>query len=479
MGAQHSTQNAIAIVGLTVRLPGGMHSPAEFRDMLINKRDGRCEVPETRYNINGFQQPTKPHHSILTRHGYSCVRIPQCLMAERMHPQQRLLMEIVWECFESAGKTDWHRGNIGCFVGSFGEDWLDLAAKDTENSDRYRAVGTGGFALANRVSYEYDLRGPSIAIQTGCSASLVCLHEACLALHAGTCSSAIVTGTNLILGPSMTTAMADNGVLSPEGICRTFVEKTNGFSHREAEPNLGWIRATGTNFDGRTPNLTSLCPESQEAFLRSTYARPGISDINETALFECHGTATLMGDKVEASVMAKLGACHKILIGAVKPNVGHSEGASGLTSLIKAVLALENETILPNIHFNTPNPEISWTDLRVPTKALPWPSERAARVSVNSFGIGGSNVHVIVEAPRAHTTRLVRETAPIQQLRVLLVSAQSDSSLQQRISDVVDYANSKSSSARDLDNLAYTLAVKRRHLLRRAFPLKSLSHENC
>lgn len=159
----------IAIVGMALRLPGGVRSPSDFWEMLVDKRDGRCEIPGSRYNIEGFSHPTEPH-SVKTKYGYFLKEDPAlfdagffsipALEAERMDPQQRLLLEVAWECLENAGERDWRGKLIGCYVGVFGEDWLELACKDTEAIDRYRAVGTGGFALSNRISYEFDLRGP-------------------------------------------------------------------------------------------------------------------------------------------------------------------------------------------------------------------------------------------------------------------------------------------------------------------------------
>ncbi|KAL2864803.1 type I polyketide synthase [Aspergillus lucknowensis] len=449
----------IAVVGMATRLPGGVQSPTDFWDMLINKRDGNCEVPGTRYNIDGFHHPVK-HHSIKSRNGYFLKEDPALfdagffsipsLEAERMDPQQRMLMEIAWECFESAGEREWRGKRIGCYVGVFGEDWLELACKDTENADRYRAIGTGGFALANRVSYEYDLRGPSITLQTGCSASLIALHEA-------------------------------------YGICHTFDEQANGYGRGEAinavyikplsaairdkDPIRAVIRATGTNFDGRTPNITSPCPDSQEALVRGTYLRARINEIHKTGLFECHGTATKAGDAVEATVAAELFKGHGVHLGAVKPNVGHSEGASGMTSLIKPILALEHRTIPPNIHFATPNPEIPFEQgqLIIPTEATPWPHDRAERASVNSFGIGGSNAHVIVDSATAFVKRPERticherDDSPY----LFLISARGTKALQKRIEQIADYANNKSPPCHE--DLSHTLAVRRKHLPHRAF----------
>jgi acyl transferase domain-containing protein len=159
----------IAIVGMALRLPGGVCSPSDFWSMLMNKEDGRCEVPGSRYNIEGFHHSTEAR-SIRTRHGYYLKEDPAlfdagffsitALEAERMDPQQRLLLEVAWECLESSGERDWRGKRIGCYVGVFGGDWLELACKDTEAIDRYRAIGIGDFALSNRISYEFDLRGP-------------------------------------------------------------------------------------------------------------------------------------------------------------------------------------------------------------------------------------------------------------------------------------------------------------------------------
>ncbi|KAL3480474.1 putative polyketide synthase [Aspergillus californicus] len=481
---------------MALRLPGGVHSPSDFWEMLVNKRDGRCAVPLSRYNVDGFADPTEPH-SVKPRHGYFLNEDPalfdasffsiSALDAQRMDPQQRLLLEVAWECLESSGESDWRGKPIGCYVGVFGGDWLELECKDTEGVDRYRAVGTGDFALSNRISYEFDLRGPSMTVETGCSASLVGLHEACQALQLGTCSSALVAGTNLIFGPSMTITMSQNGVLSPEGICRTFDKSADGYGRGEAvnavyikplqaairDGNLirAVIRATGTNFDGRTSNITSPCPDSQEALIRSTYARARIDKIQQTALFECHGTATVAGDTVEASVVAKVFAGYGTWIGAVKPNVGHSEGASGLTSLIKAVLALERRTIPPNIHFESPNPDVPFEEgkLKVPLEVTPWPEDRSERVSVNSFGIGGSNVHVIIDSAAQFAPTLQRRDAlgAEEEPKVLFMSAQAEDVLQKRIAQLVDFANRRNDGS--LQDLAYTLAVRSSQLSYRAF----------
>ncbi|KAK2877027.1 Type I Iterative PKS [Arthroderma sp. PD_2] len=378
----HDALPPIAIVGMAMRLPGGITSAEEFWDFLVAKGDARGRVPETRFNIDSFYNSSKPG-SVKTQYGYflhedpAYVDAPFFSMARfeasNIDPQQRLLLEVVWECLENGGQTGWRGKDIGCFVGSFGEEWLDMSSKDTQDIGMIRALGTGDFALSNRISYEYDLKGPSVTIRTACSSSMLALHEACRSLYSKECSSAIVAGTNLILGPTMSATMSDNRVLSPSGICKSFDAEADGYGRGEAinaiyvktledavrdgDPIRAIIRSTATNCDGRTPNITTPGAETQEQLIRQAYSQANIQDISKTAFFECHGTGTVIGDTTELSAVAKLFEGRGVYIGAVKPNVGHSEGASGITGIIKAALALENKIIPPNIHFNSPNPK--------------------------------------------------------------------------------------------------------------------------
>ncbi|KAK1148125.1 Type I Iterative Polyketide synthase (PKS) [Aspergillus melleus] len=427
----------IAIVGMGMRLPGGVRCAEEFWDFIINKRDGLCQVPDSRYNVEAFYDESRPG-AIRTKHGHfiheDIAQLDNVFFgigkpeAEKLDPQQRLLLEVVWECMENGGQTDWQGGNIGCYVGVFGEDWLDLLSKDTLQHDRYRVMSAGDFALSNRVSYVYDLRGPSVTLRTGCSSSMVGLHDACQALYTGDCSSALVAGTNLIMGPTMTTTMSENMVVSTSGRCKTFDAAADGYGRGEAvnviyikplhdalqqgDPIRAIIRSTAVNCDGRTPSITTPGAKAQEQLIRHAYKKARIDgdEVCKTAFFECHGTGTLVGDTAETSVVANIFGRDGIYIGAVKPNVGHSEGASGITSIIKCVLALEHNLIPPNVHFRTPNPKIPFDSakLRVPVEPTPWPADRRNRVSVNSFGIGGTNAHVGAQWPTMGRDLMVR-----------------------------------------------------------------------
>ncbi|GKZ94006.1 putative PKS/NRPS-like protein biosynthetic cluster [Aspergillus niger] len=411
----------IAIVGMSMRLPGGVNSEKEFWDLLINKRDGRCVVPGDRYNIEAFYDETRPG-AIRTQHGYFLQQdISQVdagffgmskLEAGKLDPQQRILLEVVWECLENGGQIPSRcRGkDIGCYVGVFGEDWLDLMSKDTQAIDRFRVVSAADFALSNRISYEYDLRGPSITLRTGCSAALVGLHDACQALYTGECSSALVAGTNLIITPTTTNAVSETMALSPDGISKTFDASANGYGRGEAvnaiyikplhaclrdgDPVRAVIRSTAVNCDGKTPSITTPGSQAQEALIRRAYQKARISDISRTAFFECHGTGTIVGDTAETTVIANVFGQEGIHIGAFKV------------------------------------------------------------VLDSALSVGGGQQSGVDERP----------SPP----HLLLASAKSATSLDSNIKIISDYLNETPSGAADL---AYTLAFKREHMPHRGFAI--------
>jgi acyl transferase domain-containing protein/SAM-dependent methyltransferase len=326
-----------------------------------------------------------------------------------------------------------------------------------------------------------------MTIRTGCSATLVALHEACQALERGECTSAIIGGANLIMAPGMTTAMTEQGVLSPDGSCKTFSADANGYARGEAinaiyikplrdalqdgNPIRAVIRSTATNSDGKTPGMSTPSAEAHEAMIRRAYDVAGISDLSQTAFVECHGTGTSTGDPLEVMAVGKVFGDSGVYIGSVKPNLGHSEGASGLTSIIKSVLALEHQVIPPNIKFAKPNPNIAFASnkLTVPTEPTTWPKERCERVSVNSFGIGGSNAHAIIDSARScNVAGPSRRVSNEPQL--LVYSANSPESLGRQVRNIHDFLEENPETRGDL---AYTLANRREHLPHRAFTVAS------
>ena len=287
--------------------------------------------------------------------------------------------------------------------------------------------------------------------------------------------------------PRMTIAMTEQGVISPTGSCKTFDAGADGYARGEAvsaiyvkklsdalrdgDPVRAVIRSTCVNNDGKTVGLTSPNTEAHEALIRKSHALAGISDFSKTAMIECHGTGTKIGDPIETKAVANVFGEHGIYVGSVKPNLGHSEGASGLTSVIKMVLALEHKTLPPNINFTTPNPAIPWKEakLKVPIIPTPWPADRAERVGVNSFGIGGANAHILLESAASFGIEQSSEFSEIgaeDRPNLLVFSAKHPESLRRSVENHASYLASNPESLHDV---GYNLSSKREPLPHRAF----------
>ncbi|KAL4934949.1 hypothetical protein BDV06DRAFT_229278 [Aspergillus oleicola] len=499
----------IAICGMGMRLPGGIDNPDALYNFLLNKQDARKPVPTDRFNVDGFYNANGKPGSLSIQQGYwlddvDLAQFDPSLFSmnraeiERMDPQQRLMLEIVRETFESAGETDWRGKNIACYAASFGEEWSNLQAKDVQNRGFNVATGYMDLFQANRISYEYDLRGPSMTLRVGCSGNGLGIHLACQSIRLGECSSAIVAGCNVLISPETTILMADGGALSPDASCKTFDASANGYARaegvnclyikrldeaiRDGNPVRAVIRATSTNVAGRSGGLTMPNIDAHEALIRAAYISGGLGDPATTAMVECHGTGTTVGDAIEAGAVARVFGKNGVLIGSVstsprlalslpnsralkiKPNLGHSEGASAISSIIKAVVELEHRVILPNIKFRKPNPAIPWSEARlaVPTEPMKWPKGRRERISINSYGIGGTNVHVVLDSAASFGLFVAEPILPEtkQGFNLLLLSAGHQDSLKRMQQNYQEYA--KKHPSRLLD-LVYTLSRRREH----------------
>ncbi|KAI8626510.1 hypothetical protein F5Y19DRAFT_466325 [Xylariaceae sp. FL1651] len=495
----------IAICGMATRLPGGVSSAEQLWEFLLNKGDACARIPAERYGTcppaaasedgNGATNtaPDTPHWKT---HGYMLDHIDLAAFDSGLFsmtraelgivdPQQRLLLELTRECFESAGETGWRGKDVGLYIGTFGEDWNDIQYHDRQDLHLYKLVGAGDFILANRISYEYDLKGPSLVLRTGCSASLYGLHLACQALQANEITSALVGGCNLIMNPAKVETMFNVGVLSKGASSRSFDADADGYARGEAvsmiyvkrlddalrdgNPIRAVIRGTASNCDGKTPGLTKPSGDAHEALIRASYSAAGLEDeMHMTGFFECHATGTSSGDPEEAKAVANVfGSTGGVYIGSVKPNMGHSEGASGLTSLLKCIMALENRVIPPNIKFQRQNPNIPFErgGLRVPTDAVPWPEDRHERASVNSFGVGGANAHVILDSAASFGIRRAAMDVPAGN-RLLVFTANDIESARRGARECSRFFASR---AGKLNDAAYTLGMRREHLSYRAF----------
>ncbi|KID66135.1 Highly reducing polyketide synthase gloL [Metarhizium brunneum] len=496
-GLGYPSQTLMAICGMACRLPGGIASAEELWEFLLAKKNARTRVPESRYNVSAFHSAVSKPGTVATEYGHflddsvdlgaldTSVFPLNRTELERSDPQQRLMLEVAREAFEDAGVTDWRGKTVGCYIGNYGEDWSEMFAKEPQQYGLHRITGTGDFVIANRLSYEFDIRGPSVTIRTACSSALIGINEACAAIARGDCEAAIVGGLNLILAPAMTISETEQGVLSKDGSCKTFSADANGYARGEAvtavfikpltdairdgNPVRAVIRAVTNNSDGKTPGISHPSTSSQETLMRRAYAMAGITDFGETAMVECHGTGTPIGDPIEANAVARVFGERGVYIGSVKPNLGHTEGASGLVSLIKMVKALEHRTIPPQIRFTAPNPNILFKEgkLTVPLEPTPWPQDRLERVSLNSFGVGGSNAHIILESAVMHNAATVIHATP-EEPQLLLYTASSAKSLARMIDNYRHWVERNPSKVADL---AYTLARKRDHGPHRAFAI--------
>ncbi len=424
--AARSTTEAVAVVGVGCRLPGGVNGPDRLWDFLRSGGDAVAPAPPDRWpglpdgtprfggflpDIKGFDAEffgIAPHEAAL------------------MDPQQRLVLEVSWEALHHAGiAPDALRGTrTGVFVGiSTGEYGASIAA-DLGRVEPWTATGGALSIAANRLSYLLDLRGPSLAVDTACSSSLVAVHHACQSLRAGEADAAVVAGVNLLLAPAVTLTFHRAGLLSADGRCKPFDAAADGIARAEGcaavvlkrlsdarragDRVLAVIRGSGVNSDGRSNGLMAPNPRAQADLLRQVYAEAGV-DPSRVDYVEAHGTGTLLGDPIEAAALREvLGrdstarADGPLLLGSAKANFGHAESAAGVIGLVKAVLAVRHGEIPPSPHFREPNPHIDFTGLRVVTEPTPWP-RYSGRITtgVSSFGFGGTNAHVVLEEPPA------------------------------------------------------------------------------
>lgn len=480
-------------------------------------RSGQGDVPPSRWNIDGFYHPNAQRPgSMNTRGGYfvdedirqfdnSFFGINN-LEATYMDPMQRKLLEVCYECFESAGapQETLSGANVGVYVGNFTVDYIIMQAKEAEYAHRYGATGSGTTILSNRISHVFNLTGPSVVLDTACSSSLYALHMACAALDAGECDAALAAGVNLVQSPEQHIGTMRAGVLSGTSTCHTFDASADGYGRadgvgavylkklssalRDNDPIHGIVRGTAINANGRTNGITLPSAEGQEAVIRKAYAKAGLAyRYNETDYVECHGTGTAVGDPIElqglASVFSKRLAAGQapLLVGSVKTNLGHSEAASGFSSIFKVAMALQHKTIPPTIGVKNINPKIKSDEwgIKIVTEAAEWPApslgalggRAVRRAGVNSFGYGGANSHAILEAVETFVPpRQGPSSQALSKMRstfVLPVSANSEASLNGQLSNLatldVDQLN--------VVDLAYTLGSRRSKLSHRAFTL--------
>ncbi|KAK6225590.1 polyketide synthase [Colletotrichum tabaci] len=412
-------------------------------------------------------------------------------VARDMDPHHRLMLEVVYEALESAGiPLESAAGtNTAVFGGIMYKDYHDSLNRDPKSLPRYFITGNAGAMVANRISHFFDLRGPSVTIDTACSTTLTALHLACQSLRAGESDMAVVVGANLMLNSDVFVTMSNLGFLSPDGISYAFDSRANGYGRGEGvaaivlkalpkaladhDPVRTIIRETALNQDGKTPAITAPSDMAQEQLIRECYNRAGI-DTSQTSYIEAHGTGTPTGDPLEISAISRAFQGQPLYAGSVKANIGHTEAASGLSGIIKVALSLEKGMMPPSPRFLRPNKKLMLKEKNIKARLLssaqPWPlKDGIRRASVNNFGFGGSNAHVILEwhNPDSQDQEQTNGSATVDAAsgpaRIYILSAKDEPACKRMISNLRNYIeNADSTQERNLlASLAYTLGSRR------------------
>ncbi|KAF5603867.1 polyketide synthase [Fusarium pseudocircinatum] len=498
----------IAVIGSACRFPGGASSPSKLWSLLQSPKDCLRDFPKDRLNLEAFYNKDGEHHGAtdVCNKGYLLEEDSRLFdasffnvnpaEADGMDPQQRLTLETVYESLEAAGYTiEEMQGSLtAVYLGVMTGDYHDIQSRDPEIINRYHPTGTSKSILSNRVSYYFDLRGPSVTMDTACSSSLAALHFATQSLRSGESTTAIAVGVNLIFDAAGYVTESKLHMLSPTSRSRMWDAGADGYARGEGVASVILkplseaircgdhieciVRETGMNSDGRTTGITMPSAAAQSALIRRTYQNAGLDPIKDRPqYFEAHGTGTLAGDPVEARAIRQSffdddetssEDAEKLYCGSIKTVIGHTEGCAGLAGLLKASLAVQNATIPPNLLFNTLNPSIKpfYDRLQVPTAAMPWPDVSGSRrVSLNSFGFGGTNVHAIVEnyQPNEPCAATVSEKF----VGPLVISAETESSLATTVGKYADFIRSNPDV--NLEDVAFVTQARRSVFSRRAF----------
>ncbi|MDI1431903.1 type I polyketide synthase [Polyangium sorediatum] len=483
--AERAKNEAIAIVGIACRLPGGGIDPETFWRKLRDGTNGiRSTIPE-RWTASAAPHPAAHWAGLLDgvdQFDAEFFGLPPA-EASAMDPQQRVLLEVAWEALEDATipAASLEGSRTGVYVGITLHDYERLSSAASDEPEGLLATGTAVPLAAGRISHLLDLRGPSLCIDTACSSALAAVHAACRALRDGECDLALAGGVNLILDPRGSNLLSSLQILSSEGKCRTFDAAADGYVRsegcgivvlrrlsdalRQRDPIRAIVRGSAVVHNGRAQSPTAPSVSAQVMALRLALGEARVAP-TRVGYVEMHSNGSPLGDAIEAEALrAVLGAARPdrstCVLGSLKTNIGHAEAASGVAGLVKAVLALEHEAIPPNLHFEKLNPRISLTDtpFTIPVAEVPWKRGESPRIAgVSASGLSGTNVHVVVEeapAPR-------RDERPLRaQTNLLPLSARTSAAL--RASAERLRAHLAEHPDIRVDDACYTAAVGRNH----------------
>jgi len=485
----------IAIIGIGCRFPGAPN-PQAFWKLLREGTDAVREVPIDRWDVNALYDPSPGKMTSrwggfidhVDRFDWRAFRIlPR--EAKYMDPQHRLLLEVAWEALEDAGLPlqEVAGSRTGVFMAIMWNDYLRLQSRDLSQLNGYTVTGNAFAFAPNRISYTFDLRGPSVAVDSACAGSLASVHAACQSLWMGESILALAGGVNLMLLPDIEIMLSKAGLLSSEGHCKTLDARADGFVRGEgagivvlkplsrltsSDRVYALIRGSAINHNGHNEWIMATSPTAQEAVIRDAYCRAGV-DPAEVDYVELHGTGFPKGDAIEAKVLGKvigtqLGRDHPCAIGSVKSNIGHLESAAGIAGLIKVALSLYHREIPPTLHLQQVNSEIPLESLGlVAQQALgPWPNKAGPSLAgVTAISMSGVNAHVVLEGPpQDSNNRLRTEQLGAGQAQLLLLSARSPEALLALVRAFKDFPTDEESGAGlSLQDICYTASVRRSH----------------
>ncbi|MDC3954536.1 type I polyketide synthase [Polyangium jinanense] len=486
LAAERAKTEPLAIIGLGCRLPGGVRGPSTLWQMLRAGIDAVTEVPPERW------APTTTTPEAAARWAGLLDHVDQFDApffgigrneAADMDPQQRLLLEVTWEALEDAAiPPDRLLGSkTGVFVGTSTHDYADLLAANAPEPRAYVPTGISTSFVAGRIAHHLGLRGPTTVIDAACASSLVCLHLACQSLRRGECDLAIVGGVNLLLSPHTSNLLSALQILSPDGRCRTFDARANGYvraegvgvvvlerlSDAQRRENRIWalVRGSAMNQSGRSTSLTAPNAKAQAACVRAALEDARIGP-ERVGYVEVHSNGSPLGDPVELEALREaLGPPRpdgsKCVLGSIKTRIGHAEAASGMASLIKTVLVLNHETIPVNLHFESlnPNASIDGTPFVFPTSELRWRRGATPRIAgVSSTGLSGANAHAVLEEPpRAQ----LAQDKPERPLHLFVLSAKTPEALRDRAKQMLHHVSSHPDQS--LGDICHTLGAGRAH----------------
>ena len=499
MLAERSGHEPLAIVGIGCRLPGDVDSPESYWDLLCSGTDATRVVPESRWNAARFHDPHPGKvGKMVTRRGGFLDEVDQFdpqffgispREAHLLDPQQRLLLQATWEALEDGGiPADSLAGTrVGVFIGGFTLDYQLLQNQGRTSRYRFKTHSSTGMMmtmLANRISFAFDFRGPSMTVDTACSSSLVAVHLAAQSIWNGECDVALAGGVNVMLGPNTAIAESKSGFLSPDGRSKAFDESANGYARgeggavvvvkplaqalRDGDEVYAQILGTAVSQDGHTDGITVPRKEAQEAAIVDALRKAGVEPA-EIGYVEAHGTGTPVGDPIEMRALASALAARRpagepLLIGSVKTNIGHLEAGAGVAGLIKTALVLKHGFVPANLHFHTPSGDLDLAELGidVPTTGRPFPECERRIAGVNSFGFGGTNAHVVLAEPPIAGNAVAETSSATVPLTVLPISARSEEALVATARQLAEHVGKHPEVT--LADLAYTLGQRRAHL---------------